>query len=97
MHVHIGGSHDVHADSKGHSGLLVMMGTCAMINASKKLGVGTVSSTETEVGSTGHRFAKCTWLRYFRNAQGYDSSKKDILLQDGQSCILLHKIIHSLT
>ena len=64
--------------------------TGAMINMSKKLGVNTVSSTETEIVSTGERFPKCTWFRYFRGAQG-SSLKEDILMQDNQSCILLQK------
>ncbi len=80
----------MHSDGKGHSGLFVTMGTGAMINVSKKLGVNTVNSTETEIVSTGERFPKCSWYRYFRGAQG-SSLKEDILTQDNQSCILLHK------
>ena len=57
---------------------------------SKKLGVNTVSSTVTEIVSTGERFPKCSWFRYFRGAQG-SSLKEDILMQDNQSCILLQK------
>jgi len=65
------------------------MGTGAMINVSKKLGVNTVSSIETEIVSTDERFPKFTCFRYFRRAQ--DSTlKEDILIQDNQRCILLH-------
>ena len=47
----IEGSHAVHADSKGHSGLFVSMRRGAMSKVSKNLGVVTVSLTETEVAS----------------------------------------------
>ncbi len=88
--IYVDGSYAVHADGKGHSGLFVTMDTGAMINASKKLGINAVSSTETEIVSTGERFRKCTWIRYFRGAQG-SSIKEDILMQDNQCCILLQK------
>ena len=69
----------------------VTMGTGAMMNVSKKLGLVTNSLTETEVVATGERFPKCTWFRCFRIAHGEDDPKEDILLQDNKSCILLQK------
>lgn len=72
------GAPAAHADGKGHSGLFVTIGRGAMINASKKLGVVTTSSTETEVVANGERFPKCTWFRHFRLAQG-DDPKVDAL------------------
>ena len=51
MVIYVDGAYAVHADGKGHSGLFVTMGTGAMINVSKKLGVNTVR---------GERFPKCT-------------------------------------
>ena len=68
--IYIDGAHAVHTDARGHSGLFVTQGKGAMINISKKLGVATTSSTETEIVSTGERLPKCTWFRYFRIAQG---------------------------
>ena len=41
-----------------------------MLNAPKKLGVVTLSSTETEIVSTGERLPKWTWPRYSRMTQG---------------------------
>lgn len=53
----------VHADCcKGHAGLFLTMGKGAMLNVSKKLGLVTNSSTETEIVSTGERMPKCTWF-----------------------------------
>ena len=75
-------------DAKGHSGLLATLGRGAMFNVSKKLGINTTSSTETEVVSTGERLPKCTWLRYFRAEQG-GSEKEGALLQGSKSAIIL--------
>ena len=88
--IYIDGAHAVHTDCKGHSGMVSTMGKGAMMSVSKKLGLVTRSSTETEVVSTGERMPKCTWLRYFRIAQG-DRAKEDILMQDNEVCIILHK------
>ena len=88
--IYIDGAHAVHADCKGHAGLFLTMGKGAMINISKKLGLVTNSSTETEIVSTGERMPKCTWFRYFRIAQG-EPIVEDILMQDNKSTMLLQK------
>ena len=49
-----------------------------MIDTSKKLGLETNSSTETDIVSNGILFPKCAWFRCFILAQG-DDSKEDIL------------------
>ena len=53
LYIYIGGSHAVHADAKGHSGMFTTMGRGALLNKAKKLGLVTVSLTETEIVSTG--------------------------------------------
>ena len=88
--IYIDGAHAVHSNCKGHSGLFVTQGKGAMISVSKKLGLVTNSSTETEIVSTGERMPKCTWFRYFRIEQG-EPIKEDILMQDNKSCMLLQK------
>ena len=88
--IYIDGSHAVHADAKGHSGMFTTMGRGAIMNVARKLGLNTVSSTETEVVSSGERMPKCTWFRYFRLAQG-DKPIEDVLMQDNKSAILLQK------
>ena len=90
VYIYIDGAHAVHDDAKGHSGLYVTMGRGGLINQSKKLGIVTISSTETEIVSTEERFPKCTWFRYFWLAQG-DDVKEDILMQDNDSGILVQK------
>ena len=89
--IYIDGAHAVHTDAKGHSGMFTTMGRGALLNIAKKLGLVTVSSTETEIVSTGERMPKCTWFRYFRLVQG-DSPEEDILMQDNKSAILLRRI-----
>ena len=50
----------MHSDSRGHSGMYVTIGTRAIMNVSKKLGLVTNSSAETEAVAIGERFPKCT-------------------------------------
>ena len=50
--------HIVHIDRKGYSRLYLMMRRGRMINISKKLGLVTASSIETEVVADGERFPK---------------------------------------
>jgi hypothetical protein len=88
--IYIDGAHAVHSNCKGHSGLFLTQGKGAMINISKKLGLVTNSSTETEIVSTGERMPKCTWFRYFRIEQG-EPIVEDLLMQDNKSMILLQK------
>ena len=45
------------------------------MNVLKKLGLMNDSYTKAEIVSTGERFLKFTWLRYFRIAQGEDDPK----------------------
>lgn len=63
--IYINGAHVVHYDAKGHSGLFLTQGKGAMINVSKKQGIVTTSSTETEVVLTRERLPKCTWFQNF--------------------------------
>ena len=61
-----------------------------MMSASKKLGVVTVNSTDTEIVADGERFPKNIWFGHFRLAQG-DIAKEDMLMQDDESSTSLHK------
>ena len=88
--IYIDGAHAIHTDARGHSGLYATMGKGAMINVSKKLGLNTLSSTETEVVSTGERLPKCIWFRYFRICQG-DEPVEDVLMQDNKSAMILQR------
>ena len=47
MTIYIDGAHAIHSDARGHSGLFATQGKGAIISVLKKLGVNTVSSTET--------------------------------------------------
>ena len=58
VYVHIDGPHAIHADAKGHLDLFLIIGYGAMINASKKLGLVTMSSIETEIVACRERFPK---------------------------------------
>ena len=77
----VDGSHGVHSDGKGNSGMFLTMGRGAMMNVSKKLGLMTISSIEIEVVADGERFRKCSWCSYVRIAQG-GQTKEYMLTQD---------------
>ena len=85
--IYIDGAHAVHTECKGHSSMFVTQRKGTMMNISKKLGLATNSSTETEIVSTGERLPKCTWFRYFRIAQG-EPIKENLLAQDNMSSML---------
>ena len=70
--------------------MYLTMRKSGIMNVSKKLGVVTTSSMKTKVVATGEWFLKCAWFRYFRLVQS-NEAKEDILMQDNQSSILLHK------
>ena len=78
-HACVNSSHAAHMDRKGHSGLHLTIGKGDMANASKKLELNTISSTETEVVADRERFLKATWFRCFRLTQG-DKGKEDVLM-----------------
>ena len=80
----------VHTNCKGRSGLFVTQGKGAMIIFSKKLGLVTNSSTETEIVTTGKRLPKCTWFRHFRIEHG-EPVREYVLMQDNKNCMLLQK------
>jgi hypothetical protein len=71
----------------------VTQGKGAMINVTKKLGLVTNSSTETEIVATGECLPQCTWFRYFRIAQG-EPIREDIIMQDNKSTMLSQKNRH---
>ena len=62
MTIYIDRAHAVHVDAKGHSSLYATQKRGAMVKVSKKLGIVTNSSTETELVSTGEYIPKCTWF-----------------------------------
>ena len=86
--IYIDGAHAVYTNCKGHSGLFVTQEKGATINVSKKLGLVTNSSTETDIVATGERLPKYPCFRYFRIEQG-EPVKEDLLMQDNKRYILL--------
>jgi len=86
--IYMDGSHAAHMDMKGHAGVYVTEGTGALMSASSKLKLNTVSSTETELITVGHKLPKCIWYRLFRIEQS-GRADEDILMQDNKSAMLL--------
>ena len=77
-YAHVDRSYAVYADSRRNSSLSVAMRTGAMINDSKKVGLTTNRSTETEIASNEEPFFK-------------EGERGVLLMQDNKSCMLFHK------
>ena len=69
--IYIDGAHAIYTDAKGHSRLYATMGKGVMINVSKKLSLKTLSSTKTEIVSTGEQ------VKDYPSAFGFDTSGLD--------------------
>ena len=76
--MHVDRAHALDTGEKRHHALLVAMVRGANFSVSKKIGLATTSSTETEIASNGESFLKCAWFHYFRLAQVNDA-KEDLL------------------
>ena len=86
--LYIDGAHAVHEDMRGHAGVMATGGQGAIYASSTKMKLNTLSSTESEIVSVGEKFPKNIWFRYFRRAQG-DDSTDDVLYKDNEASILM--------
>ena len=64
--------------------MFLAIGKGAMMSVSKKLGLNTVSSTESKVFADEEIFPKYSWFRYFCMAHR-DEAKEDTLMQNNES------------
>ena len=69
---------------RGHAGFMATGGQGAIYASSTKMKLNTLSSTESEIVSVGEKLPKHIWFRYFRKAQG-DESTDDVLYQDKEA------------
>ena len=80
----------VHADFRSHTGGTMTFGEGAVISFSRKQRLNTRSSTEAELVGADDVSFLILWTKLFMEAQGYEV-KKNILLQDNKSTILLEE------
>ena len=81
---YVDGSHNVHADCRGHGGTAMFLGRGAVSSYSRKLKGNTKSSTQTELFAAGMYLPKMLWSLYFMQAQGYETQQVQ-LYQDNLS------------
>ena len=85
---YVDASYGVHSDIKGHTGMMMALGTGASMAMSKAHKLNTKSSTEAELVGVYDALPDILWGKYFLEAQGYKINH-NILLQDKKSIIFL--------
>jgi hypothetical protein len=68
---YVNGLHNVHADCRGHGGVLFTMGKGATSSYSRKLKFNTWSSTESKLITADMYMQEMLWSLHFIQAQGY--------------------------
>mmetsp|Transcript_51838 Transcript_51838/g.58801 ORF Transcript_51838/g.58801 Transcript_51838/m.58801 type:complete len:314 (+) Transcript_51838:3-944(+) len=84
------GAHAVHADMKGHTGLVMTLGCGAVLSASWKQKINSLSSTETETIAISDGMPRNMWCLYFTEAQDWDVTD-NLLNEDNTSTMKLAK------
>ena len=83
-------SYAVHWDSRSHTGMVMSFGLGAVMSGSWRQKLNTGSSTEAELVGIDDALKYIMWGLYFIQAQGF-KVKKNILMQDNKSTILMAK------
>ena len=65
----VDGACGVHWDSKGHTGAMMSMGKCAIVNVSRKHKLNVGNSTESELVSIADVLEVMIWFKYFMEVQ----------------------------
>ena len=84
----IDASFSVHADGKGHTGLVLMWGNAAVAVVSKRQKIGTKDSTESEMVALTDIIEKVEWVHEYSKEQGYEM-KIPVIYEDNTSTIAL--------
>jgi hypothetical protein len=87
---YVDASHNVHWDCRGHGGAMFTLGKGAMSSYSRKVKLGTRSSTETELVTMDMYMPEMLWSLHFIEVQGYATECVG-LYQDNISTKLLIK------
>ena len=85
---HVDASFAVHPDMKGQSGSMITLGSGPVYVASKKQGIVTKSSTESELVAISDMLPMVIWTRGFLKEQGYKMDPA-VLYQDNKSTIAM--------
>jgi hypothetical protein len=85
---HVDASFAVHPDMKGQSGAVITLGAGPVSVASRKQGIVTKSSTESELVAISDMLSMVIWTREFLKEQGYKVDPA-VLYQDNMSTIAM--------
>ena len=80
----------MHDDYKGHSGLMMTMGSGAITSFSRKQKINGKSSTEAELIGVDDASPQVLWTKYFIENQG-NKIGDNILNQDSMSTLILER------
>jgi hypothetical protein len=80
-------SHDIHRDSKGHSGLVISIGGVPVFHSSTKQKTVSTSAMQAEVAAL---FESLPWFRDLLNELGYPQSGPTRIEQDNRSVLTLY-------
>jgi Reverse transcriptase (RNA-dependent DNA polymerase) len=86
---YVDASFAVHPDFRSHTGAIMTIGKGAVISISRKQGINTRSSTESELVAADDVIGPLLWTRLFLQAQGY--KQDNVMYQDNQSAMKLEK------
>jgi hypothetical protein len=89
LFAYIDASHGTHADSKGHTGVVISLGQAGgtVFAQSVKQRIVTKSSTESELVGIDDGISQVLWSRTFMSEIGLLAAKPTIVFQDNQSTI----------
>jgi hypothetical protein len=83
-------SHDIHRDSKGHSGLVVKIGGVPVFHRSTKQKTVSTSAMQAEVAALFESIPYISWFRDLLNELGYDQFGPTKIEQDNKSALTLY-------
>jgi hypothetical protein len=90
LSVYVDASHGLHADGKGHSGIVVTLGSAPIVQRSSKQRTQALSSTEAETLAVGDALTYILWFRVLFAELGFDLAMPVPVYQDNQSAIILY-------
>jgi hypothetical protein len=86
LQAYIDASYAIHEDAKSHTGSIITLGKGSFYARSKKQGINTISSTESELVGLTEGLGNVIWCRNWLIAQRYTSQPATVY-QDNQSTI----------
>jgi hypothetical protein len=89
LRVYADASHVVHTDGKGHSGIMITLGTNVIFVRSTKIRCVTRSSSESELFSLEDASTYVVWLRFLLKELGLVQRDPTTIYQDNKSTIIM--------